>query len=195
MEGTMESTPNSSGTAARHPLVSQLLDLGIEESVAIAACEATAFSSVDAAMAVMFDNDDDNKNSRTRGIGDGDENDPPSRRYKLTVAVRQDLGMSPGKMAAQTCHAVLAAYRTAVARAPDAVRAWEAQGEPVVVLRLENLKALDRVANAAGAEGLTASTVCDAGRTEVVAGSVTCCAVGPGPVDAVDRVTGSLRLL
>ena len=42
--------------------------------------------------------------------------------------------------------------------------------------------------------GLLSNIVHDAGRTQVTPGSKTVCAVGPGPVDLIDRVTGHLKL-
>jgi len=37
--------------------------------------------------------------------------------------------------------------------------------------------------------------VIDAGRTQIAAGSLTVLAVGPAPVDLIDRITGHLKLL
>jgi PTH2 family peptidyl-tRNA hydrolase len=51
------------------------------------------------------------------------------------------------------------------------------------------------VVGAARAAGLPVEVVRDAGRTQVPAGTVTCAAVGPAEDDAVDAVTGELRLL
>lgn len=43
--------------------------------------------------------------------------------------------------------------------------------------------------------GLPTHVVRDAGRTEVEPGSITVLAVGPAPAEAIDAVTGALRLL
>ena len=43
--------------------------------------------------------------------------------------------------------------------------------------------------------GLPTHVVRDAGRTEIEPGSVTVLAVGPAPAQAIDVVTGGLRLL
>ena len=43
--------------------------------------------------------------------------------------------------------------------------------------------------------GLTHYVVCDAGRTQIAAGSLTVCGIGPNSVDLVDAITGHLKLL
>ena len=50
--------------------------------------------------------------------------------------------------------------------------------------------ALKRVVEEARKRGLASAVVRDAGRTEVMSGTATCCAVGPGPREVVDEVTG-----
>lgn len=56
-------------------------------------------------------------------------------KFKMVVVVRGDLGMSAGKVAAQSVHAALAAYRQALAQSPQFVRAWEAQGEATICVQ------------------------------------------------------------
>jgi len=112
---------------------------------------------------------------------------------KLVLVVRTDLGMGRGKLAAQVAHAAVAAtLSTSGTAAHDE---WLAEGQPKVVLRADDEDHLARLVGAASAAGLPVEVVRDAGRTQVPAGTVTCAAVGPAPVDAVDAVTGELRLL
>jgi PTH2 family peptidyl-tRNA hydrolase len=42
--------------------------------------------------------------------------------------------------------------------------------------------------------GLISKSILDAGRTQIAAGSRTVLAVGPGPVDLIDNITGKLKL-
>ena len=42
--------------------------------------------------------------------------------------------------------------------------------------------------------GLIANVIQDAGRTQIARGSKTVCAVGPGPFEEIDKVTGHLKL-
>ena len=74
------------------------------------------------------------------------------------------------------------------------LRAWEDEGEKVVCLRCESLQELQQLHATAAGSGLPAYLVCDAGRTEVDAGSATVVAIGPAPEDLVDSITGHLRL-
>ncbi len=57
------------------------------------------------------------------------------QKFKMVVVVRADLGMSPGKIAAQCVHAALAAYRQGVVQALPWVREWERQGEATICLQ------------------------------------------------------------
>ena len=68
---------------------------------------------------------------------------PPAapQRTKLVCLVRQDLGMGVGKIAAQVSHAAVGAYKLIEQKAKggraadaDIFNAWEAAGEPTIVL-------------------------------------------------------------
>ncbi|KAJ7042460.1 peptidyl-tRNA hydrolase PTH2-domain-containing protein [Mycena alexandri] len=47
---------------------------------------------------------------------------------KLVLAVRTDLGMTTGKIAAQCSHATLACYKTLASKNPDLLRRWARGG-------------------------------------------------------------------
>ena len=111
---------------------------------------------------------------------------------KQAIVARTDLGMSPGKLAAQVAHASLAAYE----RADDgAVREWRAGGGKKVVLEGADERTLFELEATAEAAGLPTALVRDAGHTQLEPGTVTALAVGPAGDDAVDAVTGDLSLL
>jgi PTH2 family peptidyl-tRNA hydrolase len=114
------------------------------------------------------------------------------RRVKMVVVVRADLGMGRGKAAAQVAHAAVAATLTA-AGSPR-LSAWLADGQPKVVVRVDSAEELDRVVAAAHAARLPVETIADAGRTQLDPGTVTCAAIGPADDEALDAVTGPLRL-
>jgi len=110
----------------------------------------------------------------------------------MAIVVRADLGMGRGKAAAQVAHAAVAA--TLRAAGSPRLAAWLADGQPKVVLRVESAEALEEVVAAASAARLAVETVADAGRTQLEPGTVTCAAIGPADDDALDAVTGQLRL-
>ena len=110
----------------------------------------------------------------------------------MVIVVRADLGMGRGKAAAQVAHAAVAATLTA-AGSPR-LRAWVADGQPKVVLRVDSEAELDEVIARAAAHRLPVETIEDAGRTQLEPGTLTCAAIGPADDDAFEPVTGELRL-
>ncbi|KAJ1983074.1 hypothetical protein H4R34_001496 [Dimargaris verticillata] len=113
---------------------------------------------------------------------------------KLTLVIRKDLGMTKGKVAAQCCHATLGCYKRAQRHHPRALKVWEWSGQAKVTLRCDDEAEMLALQQAAAAQGLTTYCVQDAGRTQIAAGSRTVLGIGPGPVNAIDQVTGHLKL-
>lgn len=114
---------------------------------------------------------------------------------KLALVVRTDLRMSKGKTAAQSAHAAIACYELAARSAPQLLAEWLATGQAKVVLRIESLDELERVQMAARAAGVGAACVADAGRTELVPGTVTVLGIGPAYEADVNALVGALKLL
>ncbi len=112
---------------------------------------------------------------------------------KLILVVRADLGMTCGKIAAQVAHAAVAA--ALATRHTAMFKDWADDGQPKVVLRVADLDGLEEIEQAASAAGLHVEVIQDAGRTQVEAGTPTCCSVGPGADELIDKVTGGLPLL
>lgn len=112
---------------------------------------------------------------------------------KLVIVMRADLGMGRGKIAAQAAHAAVAAALASAGSAP--FLAWLSEGQPKVVLRAASEEQLSDIAGHAGQAGLPVQVITDAGRTQVQAGTPTCCAIGPAPEGEIDAVTGLLPLL
>jgi PTH2 family peptidyl-tRNA hydrolase len=112
---------------------------------------------------------------------------------KLAVAVRTDLDMGRGKIAAQVAHAAVAATLANLGTADLA--AWLAEGQPKVVLRVRTAGQLEDLVRRARAGGLPVEVISDAGRTQVTPGTQTCCALGPAESERIDAVTAGLALL
>ncbi|MEW6443059.1 MAG: aminoacyl-tRNA hydrolase [bacterium] len=111
---------------------------------------------------------------------------------KQIIVVDDSLKLPRGKLAAQVAHAAVAAFLEA---GKDAQRAWLSAGMPKVVLKTlgpENLKGLEAAAKRAG---IPAAMIADAGRTVLAAGTVTCLGLGPAAAEALDALTGELKLL
>ncbi|KAJ2822189.1 hypothetical protein FBU31_004666 [Coemansia sp. 'formosensis'] len=113
---------------------------------------------------------------------------------KLVLIIRTDLGMSKGKIAAQCSHATLGCYKRALKQAPAMLKAWEFTGQAKVTLKCNSEEELVDLQKKAQAAGLVAQSICDAGRTQIAAGSRTVLGIGPGPIGAVDRISGHLKL-
>jgi PTH2 family peptidyl-tRNA hydrolase len=110
---------------------------------------------------------------------------------KQAIAVRTDLGMGTGKVAAQVAHASLQAHEKAD---DDIAGEWRASGAKKIVLKASGETELRELADAARRERLPHALVTDAGHTQVAPGTLTALAVGPGTENIVDKVTGELSL-
>ena len=107
---------------------------------------------------------------------------------KMVLVVNTDLKMKKGKIAAQCCHAAVGVLEDIDEDDPDLL-AWQRWGCAKVALKagFEDMKQVGALAAAAG---LPCYTVCDAGRTQIPAGSQTVCAIGPAEVGRIDEITG-----
>ncbi|KAJ3560969.1 hypothetical protein NP233_g10491 [Leucocoprinus birnbaumii] len=114
---------------------------------------------------------------------------------KMVFVVRTDLGMTPGKIAAQCGHATLACYKTLVKKNPGLVSHWERTGQAKIALKGTSEDQLIELEAIAKSLNLCARSIHDAGHTQVEAGTRTVLAIGPAPVPLVNEVTGKLRLL
>ena len=116
---------------------------------------------------------------------------------KMTVCVRKDIAMSPGKMASQVAHACLqlATNLDSNSKRRSFVREWQEQSnEKIVVLECHSLDAMKSMQSKAAELGVFTAPIADAGRTEIEPGTITCMAVGPGYENIIDKVTGHLKL-
>ncbi|KAJ7107650.1 peptidyl-tRNA hydrolase PTH2-domain-containing protein [Mycena crocata] len=112
---------------------------------------------------------------------------------KLVLIVRTDLKMGSGTISAQ--HATLACYKTLVKRNPQLVKHWERTGQAKIALKAGSEKQLSELESLAKSLNLCARSVPDHESTQGEPRSRAILAIGPAPIDVVNRVTGKLRLL
>ncbi|MFP4608784.1 MAG: peptidyl-tRNA hydrolase Pth2 [Candidatus Aenigmatarchaeota archaeon] len=115
-------------------------------------------------------------------------------KYKLVIAVRKDLKLSPGKLAVQASHASVSCAVKSQEQKSEYFKRWFQEGQKKVLVKCDDLDHLKFLKERAGLEGLTTSLVTDAGLTEVKEGTTTCLGIGPGPDEIVDKITGDLPL-
>ena len=111
---------------------------------------------------------------------------------KQVIVVRDDLKLSPGKMAAQACHASLSAWKVTdkVSQAK-----WAIEGEKVVVVKCKDIQELMDLKDKAKALRISYAVITDAGHTEIEPGTVTCIGLGPDSDLTLDKVTGHLKMM
>ena len=123
------------------------------------------------------------------------QNEPTSLYSKMVIVVRTDLKMGRGKIAAQVGHGVLGAYKIAISKDPVSIGIWEESGQAKIIVKADNEFQLREIYNESLKREMPVCQIEDAGRTQIEAGTVTVCAVGPGPEGIIDKSTGHLKLL
>lgn len=114
---------------------------------------------------------------------------------KMALIVRNDLGMSKGKVGAQCAHAAVICFEQCQRQKPSLTNSWLHLGQPKIVLRVNSLKELEEISCAATKSNVSVGQVHDAGRTQVAAGTVTVLGIGPDTVSKIDALVKHLRLL
>lgn len=115
--------------------------------------------------------------------------------YKQAIVLRSDLGMSRGKIAAQSGHAAVSAADEARRKYSEWWSAWLKEGQCKIAVKVGSEKDLLELERAARELGLPCALITDRGLTELPPGTVTCLGIGPAPSNKVDDITGKLSLL
>ena len=111
---------------------------------------------------------------------------------KQAILFRQDLNLTKGKACSQAAHAAV----EAVLRSNKGkVSEWRREGMMKIVLKVKDLKELNKLNQIAKDYGLVTALITDAGRTAVEPGTVTCLAVGPDDEEKIDSIVKDLKLL
>ena len=143
--------------------------------------------------------DDSDWETSSEATDEGDLQDTPeallTKPHKMVLVVRQDLKMGKGKIAAQCSHATLGCYKAALKNHKMAIKSWELNGQPKIAVKCQTEEQLLALRDHAQSLKIPFSLIRDAGRTQIAPGSKTVLGVGPAPEDAVDKITGHLKLL
>lgn len=113
---------------------------------------------------------------------------------KQVIVMRTDLNMRKGKMIAQGAHASLKVTLGNLKH--EHVQAWLSEAFTKIAVKGESEQQIKDLCAEAKNAGIVCALIVDAGRTEFNGvPTITCCAIGPGPVDEIDKITGHLSLL
>tara|TARA_B100000929_G_scaffold217592_1_gene174279 strand:- start:517 stop:861 length:345 start_codon:yes stop_codon:yes gene_type:complete len=113
----------------------------------------------------------------------------------MVFVTRHDLELSKGKLAAQCAHAAAECVLAAKRKNPRALDRYINVGARKIVCKVPDLVSLKQIHNKARKSGLVCHLVSDAGHTEIPPGTVTVVGIGPGPREAIDKITGDLSLV
>jgi len=115
--------------------------------------------------------------------------------YKMVIVTRQDLNLSPGKLAAQAAHAAVACALETKKYNSKWFAKWQSDGGKKAVVKADCVEDFYRLKEKAEKLDITTYLVVDAGHTEIPTGTKTVLGVGPAPDNLIDQVTGGLSLL
>ena len=115
--------------------------------------------------------------------------------YKMIIVTRNDLRLSPGKLAAQVAHAAVACVLLTKKNKPKWFSKWQNEGAKKAVVVVEGLDAFFPLKEKAKSLGIAATIIEDAGHTEIPSGTITVLGIGPAPNNLIDQITGDLPLL
>jgi PTH2 family peptidyl-tRNA hydrolase len=116
-------------------------------------------------------------------------------RYKQVIAVRTDLGMSKGKLAAQVAHGAVSATERARVTKQDIWRSWLREGQKKIIVKVTSEDEILNLRRLAVNSDIPQAIIRDAGMTELPPGTMTVIGIGPGKSEDIDKITGDLKLL
>ncbi len=112
----------------------------------------------------------------------------------MVIAVRKDIDIGKGKMAAQVAHAAVACALRASRERKKLFREWMSQGQKKIVIRVSDERELLELKRRVDAEGMLTETITDAGLTQIPPGTLTCMGIGPDESTRLDPLTGGYPL-
>lgn len=119
-----------------------------------------------------------------------------SKNNKLVLVVRNDLGMTKGKIAAQCSHASVECFKAAMEHKPQMAKIWQWTGQRKIVVSIGNgEKGLTELSKVAKSYKVLSCIISDAGATQLKAGTPTVIGIGPDNSEIIDKITGHLKLI
>ncbi len=115
--------------------------------------------------------------------------------YKMVIVAREDLRLSPGKLAAQVAHAAVACALDTKKQNPRWFNKWQNEGGKKAVVKVNSEEDFYPLKEKAEQLKIATYVVEDAGLTEIPPGTKTVLGIGPAPENLIDQVTGDLPLL
>jgi PTH2 family peptidyl-tRNA hydrolase len=115
--------------------------------------------------------------------------------YKMVIVTRQDLKISPGKLAAQVAHAAVSCTLETKKNKDKWFKKWMNEGAKKAVVKVDTLDDFYPLIKQAESLDIVTYLVSDAGQTEIPYGTKTVLGLGPAPSNIIDQVTGHLSLL
>ncbi len=114
---------------------------------------------------------------------------------KMVIAVRRDLDLGKGKIAAQVAHAAVSCAMKAEKYEKKLFKEWLREGQKKIVIKVENEAALIELKRKIELLGIVNELVNDAGRTQIAPGTATCLGMGPVEEEVIEPITGEYSLL
>ncbi len=114
---------------------------------------------------------------------------------KMVIAVRKDLDMGKGKIAAQVAHAAVSCALRSQKENRKEFEKWYEEGQRKVVVKVNGLDEIFKIKSKADSMGIICEIIQDRGYTQVEPGTITCIGIGPEEEEILDRITGEYKLL
>ena len=114
---------------------------------------------------------------------------------KMVIAIRKDIDMGKGKIAAQAAHAAVACTLLSMKENKKIFNKWYSLGQKKVVVKVDNIEEIYKIKEECKYLGVISEIITDAGFTQIIPGTVTCIGIGPDDDDILDEITGKYKLL
>jgi len=115
--------------------------------------------------------------------------------YKMVIVARNDLKLTPGKLAAQVAHAAVNCALSTKKNNSKWFSKWQTEGAKKVVAKADSVDDFFVLKEKAEQLKISTSLIEDAGHTEIAPGTKTVLGIGPAPDNIIDQVTGNLKIL